>query len=226
MAEKLRSDVVISKPAFINEAGEPLPDDHWPIDEILANLKVARPQLLTTSQQFLFAVTNTWGALLGSSASNLYLTDCLKQRPFPTEFGTAGDGGWGIQNIFEVKIAVTPERFSSFRKHAKAYSLSQYHVESLASKLFDLAQTVIARQQGTNPAVQRTLRDIRWPELEKLLDTERLQQTKLIEYRGQTLPWFLKPAAWKARSVRNRAKKDIIEITRPVLAGHALEHKY
>ena len=119
VAETFQSDVVISKPGFINESGQPLPDDRWPIDVILARLRIRQPQLLATAEQFVFAVTNTWGAILGSSASNLYRTDFLKPRPFPTEYGTAGDGGWGIEHIFEVKIAVTPERFSSFRQHRK-----------------------------------------------------------------------------------------------------------
>ena len=71
-------------------------------------------------------MTNTRGAILGSSASNLYRTQCLKERPFPTDFGTSGDGGWGILNAFDVKIAVTPRCFSTFRHHQKAYALSDY----------------------------------------------------------------------------------------------------
>ena len=62
VAETFQSDVVISKPRFISEAGEPLPDDRWPIDVILERLRIQRPELLTTAEQFLIAVTNTWGA--------------------------------------------------------------------------------------------------------------------------------------------------------------------
>ncbi len=212
VAETFQSDVVISKPRFISEAGEPLPDDRWPIDVILERLRIQRPELLTTAEQFLIAVTNTWGAILGSSASNLYRTDFLKPRPFPTEYGTAGDGGWGIEHIFDVKMAVTPERFSSFRQHEKAYPLADYHVESLASKLFFLAQAVVARQRKTNPAVESILREVSWTELEKSLDTARLAQSSLESLRHRGLPWFLNPAAWRARSVRNRAEATVSRI--------------
>jgi glycosyltransferase involved in cell wall biosynthesis len=217
VAETFQSDVVISKPGFINESGEPLPDDRWPIDVILDRLKIRQPQLLATAEQFVFAVTNTWGAILGSSASNLYRTDFLQPRPFPTEYGTAGDGGWGIEHIFEVKIAVTPERFSNFRQHEKAYSLSDYHVESLASKLFLLAQAVVARQRRVNPAIESILNKVCWTELERSLDTARLAQSKLEAYRHARLPWFLNPDAWKARSARNRSEATVSRIMDRVL---------
>ena len=158
VAEKVQSDVVISKPDFVSATGGALPDDRWTIDVILSRLQIERPRLLSTAEQFLFAVTNLWGAILGSSASNLYRADCLKQRPFPTEYGTAGDGAWAILNIFEVKIAITPERFSTFRFHEKAYAAADYHVESLALKLFRLAQGVVARQGPLNPACRGFLR--------------------------------------------------------------------
>jgi sulfur relay (sulfurtransferase) complex TusBCD TusD component (DsrE family) len=217
VAETFQSDVVIGKPRFISEAGQSLPDDRWPIDVILDRLKIKQPQLLTTAEQFLFAVTNTWGAILGSSASNLYRTDFLKPRPFPTHYGTAGDGGWGIEHIFEVTIAVTPERFSDFRKHEKAYSLADYHVESLASKLFFLAQAVVARQRKVNPAVETVLNKVCWTELEKSLDLARLAQCNLEACRRRGLPWFLNTAAWKARSVRNRAEATVSRIMDRVL---------
>jgi hypothetical protein len=217
VAEMFQSDVVISKPGFINEAGEPLPDSRWPVDVILAGLKIRRPQLLTTAEQFLFAVANTWGAILGSSASDLYRTDFLQPRPFPTNYGIAGDGGWGIEHIFDVKIAVTPERFSSFRKHEKAYPRSEYHVESLSSKLFLLAQAVVARQRKINPAIEAVLREVCWTELESSLDEARRAQIELEAWRERGKPWFLVPAAWKARSVRNRSEAAVSRIVKRVL---------
>ena len=222
-AEKLQSDVVISKPALINEAGDPWPDDHWPIDEIVDQLQIKEPQLLTRSEQFLFATINTWGAILGSTASNLYRTECLRQRPFPSEFGMAGDGAWGIENMFEVAIAVTPRRFSTFRNHAKPYPLAGYHVESLALKLFRLAQSVVARQRDHNPAVPEILAAVRWAELEPALNLSGLAQDNLERLRRCKTPWILQPAAWQARRARGQARRIIRQITRRVLAGGPAE---
>ncbi len=125
VAEQYQADVVISKPNFIDYGGSPTADDRWPIDVIIDRLKIAGPRLLSTAEQFLLAITNTTGAILGSSASDLYRGDCLKARPFPIDYGTSGDCAWGIQNIFEIRIAVTPARFSNFRYHEKAYPLAE-----------------------------------------------------------------------------------------------------
>jgi glycosyltransferase involved in cell wall biosynthesis len=216
-AERFQSDVVISKPGFVSATGQALPDQRWPIDVILGRLQIQRPQLLSTAEQFLFAVTNLWGAILGSSASNLYRADCLKQRPFPTEFGTAGDSGWSILNIFEVRIAITPERFSTFRFHEKAYAPGEYHVESVLLKLFHLAQSVVARQRPRHAAVARILDEIRWTELEEALAQVPIRQARLEHYRRQIIPWFLNPWAWRVRAARIRAERRINEITEGVL---------
>jgi glycosyltransferase involved in cell wall biosynthesis len=219
VAEEFQSDVVISKPGFVSASGRALRDQRWPIDVILRRLRIERPRLLSTGEQFLFMVTNLWGAVLGSSASNLYRADCLQRRPFPTEFGTAGDSGWSILNIFEVSIAITPERFSTFRFHEKAYAPEDYHVEALLLKLFRLAQSVVARQRAGNPAVARILEDVRWAELEAALELVPVRQAKLEEYREQKVPWYLNPRAWQARAARNRAERRIREITDEVVAA-------
>ncbi|HZM02943.1 MAG TPA: glycosyltransferase family 2 protein [Candidatus Saccharimonadales bacterium] len=217
IAEKFQSDVVISKPNFMDAGGQPTASDHWPIDEILQRLGVLEPILLSTAEQFLFAVTNTYGALLGSSASNLYRTGCLQQRPFPVEFGTAGDQAWGILNIFEVTIAVTPERISSFRKHEKSYPSSEYHVDSLPLKLSCLHQGVIAQQRTHNPRLQPVLDSVQWDELQKMLKTSAVGQEKLERTRDGKVPWFVRPEAWSARRSRNRAQKRVADIIGTVL---------
>ncbi len=217
LAEKLHSDVVISKPDFVNGEGEALPDQRWPIDVILRQLQIKSPQLLSTTEQFYFAVTNLWGAILGSSASNLYRADCLKQRPFPTEFGTAGDCGWGVQNIFDVRIAITPERFSTFRFHEKAYAPDEYYVESLFHKFHLLARSVVAIERLRNPVVDQVLEELQWPELEKALELVPIHQAKLEHYREQIIPWYLNPRAWQVRAARKEAEKRIKKITEEVI---------
>lgn len=201
VAEKFQSDVVISKPQFIDAAGRPLTDQRWPIDDILDRLQITAPELLTPEEQFFFALTNTWGAILGSSASNLYRADCLRRFPFPTDFGTAGDGGWGILHAFEVKIAITPNRFSTFRYHPKAYAASEYHVDSLAIKLFQTAQRVLASEREKNS--RPLLESLRLPELQERLDRHLSQQRELEKSRHAPIPWIFNPTAWQARRLRN-----------------------
>jgi hypothetical protein len=218
VAEKFGGDVAMSKPCLTTGAGEPLPDINWPIDEILGWLDVKEPILLTPFEQFLFASTNTWGALLGSSASNLYSAACLKARPFPTQFGAAGDCAWGIVNAFDVSIAVTPQRFSTFREHEKSYSLNDNHLKSLIARLFDLAQSTSRSRAAAEPKIAAMLEEMRWPELEDLLKEIPVWQSKLEAYRKAKGPWYLNPAAWQARKTRNCAERKIRQITAEVLA--------
>lgn len=199
----LQADVVISKPRFINEAGNALPDERWPIDDILDRLPLANPTLLTTTQQFIFALTNYWGAILGSSASNLYRAACLQARPFPTGYGTAGDAGWGLQHIFDVRIGVTRGRFSTFRYHEKAYGKDQYYVEALLLKLFRLAVKT-AHERQSEPRVAAILKEVDWDRLAPTMERAISENLRLEGYRKGRVPWFLKPAAWQARITRNR----------------------
>ncbi len=91
-ADSLACDVVISKPTFRDLNGQPLPDKFWPIDDIIKTLNITAPRKLSKLEAVIFAVMQMKGALLGSSASNLYRTGVMKRLPFPTEFGN--DGRW------------------------------------------------------------------------------------------------------------------------------------
>jgi hypothetical protein len=219
VAEEFASDLVLSKPRFINAAGQALPDSRWLIDEILEGPGKEKPAPLSRTEQFLFTVTNPWCALTGSSASNLYRADFLKQRPFPSDFGTAGDGAWGVQNVFDLKTAVTPRRFSTFRAHPKSYPMADYRVESLGLQLFRLAQKVVAEQRVRNAAAAEILEAARWAELEPALNEAALAQDELDKLRQVKMPWILQPAAWRARRARSRARRKIRRITGDVLAG-------
>jgi glycosyltransferase involved in cell wall biosynthesis len=219
VAEKFQCEVVISNPIFVDESGAKLPDQKWPVHTILRQMNADRPLLLTTAQQFLFMVTNLWGAILGSSASNLYRGDCLKERPFPTDFGAAGDGAWGVKNIFDVKIALTPEQFSTFRYHEKPYSTSDYYVESLAFKLFRLAQSVVEQQRPRNPALPEILKAVHWDELEPALQTAFVEQEKLERSRHKKMPWYFNPASWRSRAMRNKSEQGIRALTESIIAA-------
>jgi|ERR1043166_16767 glycosyltransferase involved in cell wall biosynthesis len=201
-ARELCSDVVISKPRFIDEAGAAQPDDRWAIDDIIERLKIERTVLLTPEEQFIFAISNTWGAILGSSASNLYRTATLQKYPFPTEFGTAGDGGWGVLNALRVAIAVTPLRLSTFRQHEKSYSMSDYRVESLALKLFRVGEAVLSRERELRRESEGRWRDLKIDALLEAVAQHLMEQGKLEACRHGKLPWILNPAAWRARSRR------------------------
>ncbi len=209
VAEKFQSDVVISKPRFVSERGGELPDGRWPIDDIVGRLQVRTPRELSPDEQFFFALTNTWGAILGSSASNLYRTACLQERPFPTDFGTAGDGGWGMRHTFEVRMAVTPERFSTFRYHEKSYAPSEYHLDHFAVKMFRAGEETLARELKKSPQRRRQLEELRLTELPAVIERHLAHQRSLEECRKKKIPWIFQPAAWRCRRLRNESQNEL-----------------
>src|ERR1035441_8361255 len=107
-AEELRSQVVISRPKFFNAAGQRVTGRRWPIHKFLEACPLDRPMRLEPLQVFLLATLDIPEGVLGSSASNLYLTESFKHFPFPTEYGHAGDTAWGIRYGWQVSVAVTP----------------------------------------------------------------------------------------------------------------------
>jgi glycosyltransferase involved in cell wall biosynthesis len=204
VAAEFKADVVVSKPIFIEEKGGVCSHQTiWPVDDIIGTLKIDRPAILNEWEKLLFQIVNPVDAILGSSASNLYRTDSLQRMPFPTEFGTVGDGAWGLKNAFSYLLAVTPESFSTFRRHAKAYSKSDYNVADLNRRLFELLHSTLL--EGIGKSAQRRLQ-AEHVDCSNIVETVRCRmrwQERLEYVRTSRLPWILNPSAWQARSMRN-----------------------
>jgi glycosyltransferase involved in cell wall biosynthesis len=141
VAESFECDGVISKPRSITNDDEPINDaSSWPIHDVITSLNINKPRPVEAIELFFFALLHVPNGILGSSASNLYRTKVLQQFSFPTDFGLIGDGAWALTNLLDCRFAVTPEIFSTFRHHPKAYSAKTYTVEDLSGKLFNSAR--------------------------------------------------------------------------------------
>lgn len=117
--ETTDADIVLSPPQLKMYDGSLPPKEDWPIHEVITRLKIDCPVIiphdLLMGMTFLFAA---WGqGILGSSASNLYRTELLQSRPFPTDCGCAGDVAWGLRNMSCAKVAVTNHACASFTCH-------------------------------------------------------------------------------------------------------------
>lgn len=203
--ERLDCDVAISKPLFIDEDGKPIADKTWPIDDILSTLDVKVPIRIEGLPLLLFTALNITGAILGSSASNLYRTDIVQKTPFPTDFGTAGDVGWGIIRMLTCRLGVTPLRFSTFREHVKAYAPSVYAVESINSKLFALVCVTWEAAIAKEPDLETRARANGIQALLDFMKGHIYWHERLVKERKRPLPWFLNPKAWIARHRKAKA---------------------
>lgn len=201
-ARDLDADVVISQPDFIREDGTPIAGPTWPVEHIIKTLQIAEPRVLNTITNLLFQMLCLPDAILGSSASNIYRTQLMKENPFPVEYGTVGDGAWGLANFLKCSLAVTPRRFSTFREHEKSYSQKSYHVSDLNKRLFSLLSDTVLGSIANDGKLSEKYKTCEFHRILSLIDSRmRLQQT-LEAYRRRPVHWILNPYAWRTRAKR------------------------
>ncbi len=210
--DRLKCDVVVSKPDFITEQGAPMASTRWPVDDMVETLGLREPAALEGPELFLFTLVNYREAILGSSASNLYRTRCVQGKPFPTDYGTAGDGGWGLTHCLDIRLGVTPRKFSTFREHPKAYSRAEYAVDQLGKKMFDRICLTYREQIARDPAFAAVAKKLRVEEIIALLESRMNYQHKLELCRQSGKLWSLNPAAWNARWQRNARTRDVAQL--------------
>jgi len=204
-AEALNCDVIISKPEFEDQQGRAVAIA-WPIDDIIASLGIRFPRRLHKLEAMVFAAVHATGALLGSCASNLFRSEVLQRFPFPTNFGTAGDGAWGLLHAPEVVWAVTPERFSTFLIHPGTGSESDQLRAHHAPRCNQVLQEVTERWVQSGAVTREELARIHWQELLDTLSHYLQSKIALDQMRQQMLPWISRPSAWAIRMQRNRIR--------------------
>ena len=220
VATDLGAGVVISPPRFVDEAGAPIRAPVWPVHRLLRMASAAPPRVLGRWLVFCLGMVTIAEAILGSSASNLYRSDCLQRSPFPLDCGMAGDTAWGLANAMRVDIALTSRIVSTFRIHEKSYDLSPYMIDDMGERMESLA----ARSLDEALAGDAQLRLA--PELALIQamveqrTASRRHQVQLSRIRRNEPPWILRPAAWRARIDRNRARRAYRQLTLDFLARY------
>jgi hypothetical protein len=216
-ADNLGCDVVISKPTFRDLNDQPLPDNFWPIDDIISTLNITAPRKLTKLEAVIFAVMQMKGALLGSSASNLYRTEVMKRLPFPTNFGTTGDGAWGLQHAAEVAWGVVPERFSSFLVHPAGGSEAEKRTYQQAPRADAVLNAAMDSWRRSSVISDLELACLRWTDLMAWLKSYLDAKNAFDRNRRGPLPWILNPGAWRNRLKREHAAGQLQRLRQKAL---------
>jgi hypothetical protein len=142
-AERLDSDVLVSRPNFITEAGELCAGAKWPMEDIVNTLRLAEPCLFPSAMIVAAALKHLRSAITGSCASCLYRTYVLQQFPFPLDFGLAGDGAWCLQNAGRLKWAATPDKFTSFRIHPPTATVREIKQTQTFERYTEMAKRML-----------------------------------------------------------------------------------
>jgi hypothetical protein len=216
-AETLACDVVISKPTFCDPGHQPLPDISWPIDDIIATLNLANPRKLTRLEALIFAAAHATGALLGSSASNIFRTEVLQRFPFPTDFGTAGDGAWGLLHAPEVAWGVVPEKFSTFLIHPTNASADEKKSIREARRPDAVLRTGMESWRRSGLLTDQDLACAGWPDLLASLGSYLDAKAAFDQNRRGPVPWVLNPRAWQNRMKRQHSLQQLHHLKQAAL---------
>lgn len=223
-AERLDCDVVVSPPLFAGEDGCSIDNVRWPVHRILERLHLTQPQVLDRADAFIVAVfyAAVWGlaGILGSSASNVYRTATLQERPFPTDAGSAGDVIWGVKNLLDIKFAVSPYSCSTFLFHPPSYDPNTLEFNrGLVNRVYDTAEAAIRDCERLSPLSEGLEPLLVLRELLGLVRLCRLHRSQLKAFRRQRRPWIFRREAWEARRQRNLYERRVAETVRRLPAG-------
>jgi glycosyltransferase involved in cell wall biosynthesis len=179
-AEGLDADVVVSPPRCIGADGQQTDVRIFPVHSLLAGSDIFEAIVLPRWLAHLMATGFSIESFLGSSASNLYKSDCLKQRPFPKDFGKAGDAAWFRQNALRLRFALTPRVCADFLLHQDHGVRPHGEISALLARLTRLSGDALLeflKSSSTPEAreieVLNAWRDIAGESPEKTLDAVR-----------------------------------------------------
>jgi hypothetical protein len=179
-AQQLNVDVVISPPRCITEEGEPADFRVFPVHSIVSGSGLGESLRMEPWLSYLMATGFSIESFLGSSASNLYRTDCLKREPFPTDFGKAGDSAWFRSNSLRFKFAVTPRVCADFLLHQDHATRPHGEISELLGRLTSLSDVALREwsesevfEKTTTLRILQSWREVAGTSPEKILDAVR-----------------------------------------------------
>ena len=146
-------DVIVSPPRCINEGGSSADFRVFPVHNIVDVSTLSEPLTLKPWLAYLMATGFSIESFLGSSASNLYRTACLKREPFPTEFGKAGDSAWFRRNVLRFKFALTPMICADFLLHQDHKKRPHGEITELLERLTLLSDEALREWYGSESFV-------------------------------------------------------------------------
>ncbi len=218
VALSLQCDVVLSKPEIQDPQGR-LVDVDWPIDDIIRSLQISEPRRLSRVEAAVFSWIHATEAMTGSCASDLFRTECLKRFPFPTGFGLAGDGAWGVMHAAEVVWAVLPAKFSRFVRHPATAPGREKRVILEAQRADGVMREAVEAWRQGGVITEDELSRACWREIRDAFTSWLDAKLELDARRKGGWPWSLDPRAWRIRSRREQALRRLHALKAQVLRG-------
>jgi hypothetical protein len=192
--QKAEADVVFSPPRISPATGTNLKrSHHWPVFAFSKFLNQFAGLRIPKEKAILLQILSGASGLLGSCASCLFRTSFLQGRPFSTDHHHYGDTAWTFQNLPEAILAFHPDPVARFVVH-----------DDKADRFIDKKQ-IYRLTDNLGILLQPQLRTT----LMKFIQAS--QQIDQIRDPHPRFGWWWMPAAWRARSQRNKSRSSLIQ---------------
>ena len=209
-AEEHRAPVVISPPKFVSTRGKEL-NREWPIHEFIKEHVTSPVYYLSAFERLVYSCVRSPKTLIGSSASNLYLTRCLQETPFPADFGHGGDSIWALTRPLDEKWIILKDVESTFVVHErvekKAHSQKQFRL-----KIYDLTEKQLLKMAAVVSGAEKELIEYC---LTELADFWTDKETLKSEYRKNKEGGpsrYLGVQGWSIRKQRSALRQRLLQI--------------
>jgi glycosyltransferase involved in cell wall biosynthesis len=191
---KNQADVVFSPPVIWPTTKTNLKKIlHWPVFSFSEILSRFSGGLIPLEKVILMQILSGASGLLGSCASCLFDTFYLQTNLFPTQYYHYGDTAWTYLSIPNIVLAFHPDPVARFVVH-----------DDKADRLIDKKQ-IYRLTENLGTLLQPQLRTT----LTKFIQAS--QQIDKIRDPHPKFGWWWMPAAWIARSQRNKSKRALIK---------------
>jgi hypothetical protein len=202
-AERDRCDIVLSKPVFV-DLEERVHQICWPVDDVIEGLAPGESRTFSGLEALAYAAGRPDSALLGSSASNLYRTELFQRRPFPLDWGTAGDAGWAWHYAVEARWGAVAGEYSRFLVHPPQ-SDEKDRRPTGNNRADQILLDAVPRWLASGAVAPQELAAIGWDRLLRCLTRYLDLKADLDAARSRRTPWFLRGSSWRKRRTRRTA---------------------
>lgn len=121
-------------------------------------------------------------SIIGSSASNLYRAEVLKNAPFPENVGTEGDVIWAANNLIYSNVGISSDHLASFKWDGDR-SRSYWYIGNVLGKL----KTQISDKEQCMGLYQEILNYLNASKIKK---NESSMQFERFYNRAHSIPFF------------------------------------
>ena len=207
--DALNCDLICSPPKILRSDGSVDSRGRTPAQIISMELGLLRPVSISSESLLAYAVrfafVHGMNTPIGSSASNLYRTEVLRKVPFPTQYGSAGDFFWLLENVTDLRFGLSPNQCSTFllhpSQHAPVFPERKLQLAQLAASASRLQIDKIRLMDAASPGLIDLIASI----------CDAGESLALVQYQLEVLKMgafgkikAITPQSWKIRGSKKR----------------------